>query len=73
VDTDGNLWVADHPGAKTMPTPWAVFTTEGRLLGTVTMPEGFRVREIGSNYVLGQKADDTEIEHIVLYQLIKPS
>ena len=73
VDADGNLWVADHPGAKTMPTPWAVFTPEGRLLGTVTMPEGFQVREIGSDYVLGQKADDTEIEHIVLYQLIKPS
>ena len=73
VDAGGNLWVADHPGAKTMPTRWAVFTPEGRLLGTVTTPDGFRVREIGSDYVLGQRADDTEIEHVVLYRLIKPS
>jgi hypothetical protein len=73
VDTEGNLWVADHPGAKTIPTRWAVFTPEGRLLGMVTTPEGLQVREIGSDHVLGQKADDSEIEHVVLYQLIKPS
>jgi hypothetical protein len=73
VDAEGNLWVADHPGAQTIPTRWAVFSPAGRLLGEVTTPEGLQVREIGSDYVLGQKADEAEIEHVVLYQLIKPS
>lgn len=72
VDAEGNLWVADHPGARTTATQWTIFDRDGRMLGTLTMPERFRPREIGADYVLGQMTDETEIEHVQLYQLIKP-
>jgi hypothetical protein len=73
VDADGNLWVSGWHVAEDEPVPWSVFGPEGRLLGTVTLPARFTVREIGADYVLGQMSDETEIERVVLYRLIKPA
>jgi hypothetical protein len=72
LDAEGNLWVAEHSGGAPAPVHWSVFGPDGRFLGTVTMPERFQVREIGADYVLGELTDETEIEHVLLYQLIKP-
>ncbi len=57
------------PGAEV--SRFRVFDTGGMLLGPVTMPTGFTVYDIGSDYVLGRVADDLEIEHVVMYRLIK--
>lgn len=35
------------------------------------MPDGFKVLDIGSDYVLGRITDDLDVEHILLYELLK--
>jgi hypothetical protein len=73
VDADQNLWVADVTAGSDAPTRWSVFDPQGRLRGFVTTPPRFQVRDIGADYVLGAMTDETEIERVLLYQLIKPS
>ncbi len=72
VDADGNLWVADFgpPGGERW--RWTVFDGEGRMLGRVEMPAAPEIYAIGSDYVLGLWRDELDIEHVRLYQLIKP-
>ena len=71
VDRDGNLWVSAsrHHGDRSV--QWDVFDTEGIWLGVVRGPDGFRVTDIGSDYLLGLGKDDLEVEHALLYELIK--
>ena len=73
VDGDRNLWVADYPGPNDSSAHWNVFDATGRWLGTVTIPHELVIDEIGSDYVLGRTTDDAEVEHVLLYELIKPS
>lgn len=72
VDDVGVLWIREHepPGAEG-PGHWMVFDTDGRLLGTVQMPRGFAVFQIGRDFVLGRARDEFDIEHIRLYELIR--
>ncbi|MQA91304.1 MAG: hypothetical protein GEU90_13930 [Gemmatimonas sp.] len=72
VDDVGVLWVreSDRPGSEG-PEHWIVFDTDGRLLGTVQMPRGFQVFQIGPDFVLGHARDDLDIEHIRMYELIR--
>ncbi len=72
VDSEGNLWVSAsrHHGDRTV--QWDVFDAEGIWLGVVRGPDGFRVTDIGSDYLLGLWKDDLEVEHALLYELIKP-
>ena len=47
------------------------FDPDGRWLGTVEMPAGPRVREIGDDYVLGTATDELDVEHVRLHRLVK--
>ena len=49
----------------------AVFDPDGVMLGVVETPKRFRIYEIGSDYVLGRGADDLDVEHIQIYDLLK--
>ena len=71
VDSEGNLWVAGYrvPGEEN--NDWSVFDTRGRWLGDVGLPEGLSVLDIGGDYLLGGFTDDLDVEHLVLYELIK--
>ncbi len=73
ADSEGNLWVEEHrrPGLKEQST-WLVFDGEGALLGTVETPYRFRPLQIGADFVLGRWLDDFDIEHVQMYELIKP-
>jgi len=48
-----------------------VFDPGGRWLGEMTLPEGFRVFEIGKDYALGVYRDELGIEHVRMYGLVK--
>ena len=50
----------------------SVFDRRGIWLGDVTLPAGLTVYEIGSYYVLGSWQDEIEVEHVRLYELVKP-
>lgn len=73
VDARGNLWVQSFeiPGAPER--TWSVFTSAGTWLGDVEFPDRFSPLEIGDDYVLARFGDELDVEHIQLWELIKPS
>jgi hypothetical protein len=73
VDALGNLWVSDARVSSEDQQNWTVFDRNGRLLGTVSMPPELVVSEIGADYVIGHQMDDLEIQHVLVYQLLKPA
>lgn len=70
VDAEDHLWVQDYtlPGHEG-PTTWSVFDPEGRLLGVVELPERFRPRQIGADFVLGIWTDEVDVQYVRLYGL----
>ena len=51
---------------------WSVFDPEGRLVGSLDMPDGVEVLEIGENYLLGLYRDEFEVEYVRAYGLTRP-
>jgi len=85
ADDRGNLWVQGiekpidpinpdewlsimPPGAET----WTVFDPEGRWLGSVAMPAGLAVSEVGEDYVLGVWKDSLDVDYAHVHALRKP-
>ncbi|UCF19484.1 MAG: hypothetical protein JSU87_16430 [Gemmatimonadota bacterium] len=71
VDAVGNLWVEGYRRPGDERPRWTVFDSTGRMLGVVETPERFTIHQIGSDFVLGRWADDVDVEHVRLYELIK--
>lgn len=71
VDDGGNLWVQRMPWPGAVPAEWDVFDAEGRMIGTVTMPAGFRATHIGAEFVVGVWTDEDGVEYVRLYRLAK--
>jgi hypothetical protein len=40
-------------------------------LGSVCLPEGLAVHQIGADFVLGVSTDELETERVVMYRLVK--
>ncbi len=72
VDRIGNLWVEEYRRPTDSVRRWTVFSVEGVMLGTMTVPDRFAVHDVGDDYVLGEWTDEMEIEHVQIYELIKP-
>lgn len=71
VDELGFLWTrrgveSDH---EERTSTWDVLDREGRLLGTIAMPAGLEVSQIGSDFVLGVHQDSVGVERVLLYEL----
>jgi hypothetical protein len=71
VDHVGNLWVEDYRVHTERESTWSVFDPEGRWVTSVRMPDGLQVLDIGDNHVLGFMKDDTGLERVALYSLLK--
>lgn len=73
ADRSGNLWIRSFqaPGATTR-TWYVVDSGEGRWLGTVTIPDRVSPLDIGEDYVLTRFGDELDVEHVQLWELIKP-
>jgi hypothetical protein len=72
VDDDQNLWVEEYRRPWDEPPRFRVFDPGGQLLGTVEIPGGLRLYHIGDDFVLGKWRDEMDVEHVRLYELIKP-
>ena len=48
----------------------SVFHPDGRMLGTIAMPEAFRPLEFGDDWVLGVQRDESDVEQLVAYALV---
>lgn len=70
-DDDGNLWVQESR-LPWEPESWQVFDPDGRLLGPVEMPVGFRPLHISADFVVGVSNDELDIQQVQSYALEKP-
>ncbi len=68
---DGDLWVENYTIPSEQPS-WAVFRDDGRYLGDVDTPMGAEVTHIGDDFVLVIREDELEVQHVQMYELIKP-
>ncbi len=72
LDTESNIWLEEFNYQPDVEVAWSVFTAEGVYVGAVAMPHRFQPFDVGSDYVLGVWKDDLDVEHVQLYELIKP-
>lgn len=72
LDREGNIWVEEYRRPSDDVPRWTVFTPAGRLLGTLTTPTGLWIYDIGDGYVLGRWRDELDVEHVRLYEIVKP-
>jgi hypothetical protein len=71
ADLEGNLWVRDYQADGTTVSTWALFDPDGVFLGTVEIPPDLRVRQIGSDYILGTWKDDLDVAYVRMHRLVK--
>lgn len=69
VDAVGRLWVQRYTPPWEEANDWWVFASDGVWLGTVSLPAGLRVFEIGEDYVLGVTQDELDVEYGVKHGL----
>lgn len=74
VDAEGNLWVEEprKPGSE-QGSLWTVLSPQGVVRGTVRLPRGLRVKQIGVDWILGVALDENDVEHVRLHQIKKPA
>ena len=69
-DATGLQWVQLYrPPWTPGPDRWIVMDDEGTAVGSIQMPAGFTIYEVGSDYVLGHITDELEIEYVQLWGL----
>ena len=83
VDELGYLWVRQYrwrtdnhwTGSGSLmtsgPGDWWVFEPDGRWLGTVRMPEGLDLSQVGEDFILGTHRDELGVERVRLYGLTR--
>ncbi|MCY3601127.1 MAG: hypothetical protein OXN85_14265 [Gemmatimonadetes bacterium] len=73
VDPSGAVWLELHRGEteRDQPEKWLVLDADGTWLGTVEMPDGFRVADIAMDAVLGVREDALDIQHPQLLRLTR--
>jgi len=70
-DRAGNLWIEEYRAEPSEPPRWTVLDADGQWLGSVATPAGFRVTDIGDDYVLGIERDEFDVEIVRMYALHK--
>jgi len=85
ADAVGNLWVErpqteppwsegiDYARVPPDRREWDVFAPNGAWLGSVALPERFRAMHIGPDLVAGVWKDELDVEHVQLWDLLKPN
>jgi len=71
VDGRGNVWMEEFRIDEKATGTWSVFDPGGRWLGQVQTPAGVKVLSISHNAVLGLTKDEDDIEHVVVYPLLR--
>jgi len=71
LDALGNLWAGEYARYPAVPRTWTVFTATGELLGEVTVPDRFKVLQIGADWLLGVGRDELDVEYVRVYRIDK--
>lgn len=60
-------WIGDMPRTQR----FDVFDAEGRWLGEIELPGGFRVHEVGDDYILGVRQDELGVPWVEMFGLTR--
>jgi hypothetical protein len=71
VNEAGGVWVLNYQAPSDTSPVWSIFDREGRLHGTIALPRGFFLHEVGRDYLLGVQTDSLDVEHIAMYGLLR--
>lgn len=71
VDALGYAWVEQYRPPWEDTPRWSVFDPEGEWLGELSAPTGFRIDEIGEDYLLGVRRDDLGVERVTMFRLVR--
>jgi hypothetical protein len=72
-DMLGYLWVEETRVSEDQPRLFSVFDPEGRLSGSLSLPTGLLIQEIGEDYILGRSTDELGIQYLHVHSLTRPS
>jgi hypothetical protein len=68
---DGELWVQRFAPSRAGPTQYVVLAANGQVVARVAVASGFRVTDVGHNYVVGVHKDDDGVESVLAYTLTR--
>ncbi len=71
VDYAGNTWLQRYYLDSEDERINDILAPDGRWLGTVTLPPGLWVLQVGPDFLLGWRRDESEVEHVVVHRLRK--
>lgn len=72
TDAAGDTWIETFRSpADSGPGRWIVLGPDGGARGTVSLPAGIEVFEIGLDWILGLWTDDLDVEHVRLWRLVR--
>jgi hypothetical protein len=71
VDDLGNLWAERYRLPWDSVPVWDVLDRRGAWLGSVTLPAGLQVYQIGPDFVLGLIRDSVGVERVQLHALVR--
>ncbi len=66
-----NLWTGSASLMTSGPGDWWVFEPGGAWLGTVRMPEGLDLSQVGADFILGTHRDKLRVERVRVHRLIR--
>lgn len=69
LDAEQHLWAERFRAPWEDVPSWYVFDEQGVWLGEVATPPGLHVFEIGSDYVLGRRRDEFDVQSVVMIPL----
>ena len=72
VDNSGFKWVEVYRAPTDQgPHRWLILDSEGIAVGTLDLPEGLQLFEIGEDYLLGRTTDELGVERVQLWPLAR--
>ena len=71
VDYAGNIWLQRYYLSSEHERINDILAPDGRWLGTVTLPPGLWVLQVGPDFLLGWRRDESDVEHVVVHRLLK--
>jgi hypothetical protein len=69
LDAPGNIWAGEYARYPAVSRTWTVFAATGELLGEVTVPDRFKVLQIGADWILGVGLDELDVEHVRMHRI----
>ena len=71
AEPDGWMWVGEVSVTAT-PQRWYVLDVRGEVRAIVELEPGVQLIEAGSNYLLGIRTDEDDLQTVVIYDWTRP-